>query len=381
MTPNTQKPLKILLDPQVFYQEFGGISRLFVEVYIRLKQSRDVQIDLPLIYSANGYLKAHQIRPSLASKLLCNRLVSKLALKLMKPETLLGLNWAYMRFKLKTKRYDVVLSTYYDGYFLDLLTPDTRLIVTVFDLIHENYLYREWDVTPILEQKKAMFQAAKGFIAISNNTKMDLLASYPGIKPEEVEVVWLASGLKRPTMPPIGLDLPKRYVLFIGNRDSYKQFKWMVSKIAPWMRQNGVSLVCNGGGRFWDHERDLLEELQIDAWVKHTSFSDDDLAHLYAQAIALIYPSQYEGFGLPVVEAMGCGCPVLVNPNSSLPEVAGDAALYFQYNDNSLPENLDKLLYVPFREMCVQKGFQQSRQFSWDKTAEGYLQVIKGVSV
>jgi glycosyltransferase involved in cell wall biosynthesis len=381
MTPNTKKPIKILLDPQVFYQEFGGISRLFVEVYIRLKQSRDVDIDLPLIYSANGYLKAHQIRPSLVSKLLCNRLVSKLALKLVKLETLLGLNWAYMRFKLKTKRYDVVLSTYYDGYFLDLLKPDTRLIVTVFDLIHENYLYREWDVTPILDQKKAMFQAANRFIAISISTKMDLLANYPTINPDHVEVVWLASGLKRPTNSPIGMDLPKWYVLFIGNRDSYKQFNWMVRKIAPWMRLNGVALVCNGGGPFWDHERALLEELEIDAWVKHTSFSDDDLAHLYAQAIALVYPSQYEGFGLPVVEAMGCGCPVLVNANSSLPEVAGDAALYFQYTDNSLPENLDQLLDSPTRDRYVQKGFQQSCQFSWDKTAEGYLKVIKGVSV
>jgi glycosyltransferase involved in cell wall biosynthesis len=78
---------------------------------------------------------------------------------------------------------------------------------------------------------------------------------------------------------------------------------------------------------------------------------------------------------------MGCGCPVLVNANSSLPEVAGDAALYFQYTDNSLPENLDQLLDNQIREIYVQKGFQQSLQFSWDKTAEGYLKVIKGVSV
>lgn len=126
----------------------------------------------------------------------------------------------------------------------------------------------------------------------------------------------------------------------------------------------------------------MIGELDIAAQVSQQNFQDDELAHYYKKALFFVYPSEYEGFGIPVLESMACGCPMILTNHSSFPEVAGDAGLYFELNHTTdLTNKMTMFLEDPnLREAYSLKGLEQVKRFSWEKTAMDSLSIYKAVS-
>lgn len=265
---------------------------------------------------------------------------------------------------------DLFISTYYTT---PLSTPS---ILMVHDMIPE--LIRLDLQEPCWQEKYYSILYANRYICVSQNTANDLLKFYPHIDKSLVNVIYngidetfeTASdseilGIKQK----LGIKLP--YFLLVGSRMSLKGYKNTIlffKALAKWEDSQKIAVVCVGG------EPELEKELSVlaDAVKIHLVRVDDrDLRAIYSGAIALIYPSLYEGFGLPILEAMACGCPVITCRNSSLPEVAGDAAIYVdEYDVAEMIQAIEQIQIPIVRQKLIQTGLKQAQKFSWNMMAD-----------
>lgn len=236
-------------------------------------------------------------------------------------------------------------------------------VLTVHDLIHEKF-YTGFRRYLHIYQKKKAIKNASHIIAVSENTKNDLLSFYPKIKEENISVIYNGVSEQFTCIQ----SNHENYFLYIGSREKYKNFKSIVQLLTTF---NDYKLVIVGSKLSKEETRHLNIFLNK-RWILHTGLSNVELNILYNKAFALLYPSSYEGFGIPLLEAMRAGCPFIALKNSSIPEVAGDAGIL-----------LDKLtidsLSTAFanikanREAIKNRGFIQSKKFSWDKT---YIETV-----
>ena len=242
--------------------------------------------------------------------------------------------------------YDIFHPTYYNNYFLKYLGKKLY-VVTVFDMIHEKYpdLFLKSDKTRLL--KKKLIKKAAKIIAISENTKKDIKNIY-NVEDKMIEVIHLGSSIDL-KLSEIGgnYKLPPRYLLFIGKRSHYKNFDRFIKAVAPILIDfKDIRVVCGGGESFSKEEKRLFSQLKIEGKIHHFTFhNDSQLIALYKNALFFVYPSLYEGFGIPILEAFNCSCPVLLSNTSSFPEIAADAAEYFNPEDiNSIHETIRKTI-------------------------------------
>jgi glycosyltransferase involved in cell wall biosynthesis len=145
-----------------------------------------------------------------------------------------------------------------------------------------------------------------------------------------------------------------------------------MSSIAPLMKKHkNMEVICTGNKYFSDSERALIDSLNLSKRVSQYSVSDDLLFELYKKATVFVFPSLYEGFGIPILEAFSAGCPVACSNKGSLPEVAGDAAVFFDPKDeDSICNAVDQLISdKAFRNGLINKGYERLRNFSWKETA------------
>lgn len=177
------------------------------------------------------------------------------------------------------------------------------------------------------------------------------------------------------------LALPHTYLLFVGTLEPRKNLDLIIEALGR-IRED-VPLVLTGwkgwGEKPW---MDKAKEYNIDTNIYLTGYIDEQsLACLYSGAQALLYPSKYEGFGLPVLEAMACGCPVICSDAASLPEVGGDAALYVDPHDpDSLLEAITRIVHdSELRQTMREKGLEQTRRFSWKDAAERTIEVFRKI--
>jgi glycosyltransferase involved in cell wall biosynthesis len=203
----------------------------------------------------------------------------------------------------------------------------------------------------------------------SVSTKRDL-EHIVGISEERCEAVYAGTFLgATPRQKGVGNKYGK-YFLAVGGLDPHKEFDKTLSTYLHAIRDQGGQLVVVGSKS--DGVKPHWERLLSEAGITSVHFlgfiSDQELADLYSEAIGLVFPSRYEGFGFPILEAMVCGCPVITRRNSSLEEVGGDVALYIE--DDSL-ESLMKLLFHDerLRENLRIKGRQRASQFTWEEVA------------
>ena len=171
---------------------------------------------------------------------------------------------------------------------------------------------------------------------------------------------------------------PKNYMLFVGTLEPRKNLGVLIKALAR--MKNKVPLILAGwqgwGDKQWLSE---IRSLQLEQRIYIANYVDEEtLASLYSGASAFVYPSVYEGFGLPVLEAMACGCPVICSRVASLPEVAGDAALYFSPHDpDELAHRLDMVVEdSAVKNNLIERGVHRARQFSWQKTAAQTLSLF-----
>ena len=279
---------------------------------------------------------------------------------------------------LKKQGFDVFHPTYYEDYFLNYLRG-VPFVLTIYDMIHE--LFPEHyinDKTSMLKEK--LFHLASQVIAISEITKRDIMEIY-NVSGENISVVHLADSLidLNGTSQTLREKLPKRYIFFVGERTRYKNFQFFVKAIAGLLKQDqNLQLVCSGAP-FNKSELDLFDFLSIAPKISHYFASDAELKCLYSNAEAFIFPSLYEGFGIPGLEAFACNCPVLLSQSGALPEIGGEAAIFFNPKSAlEISNAVKKVIYDSnLRQTLIQKGKERLRLFSWNNTVKKTIEVYK----
>lgn len=367
--------MKVLYDYQIFVQQnYGGISRYFCELIERFKKEKSINSILGLKFSNNYYLKSiYEDKYS--------GFFSKLNFKGSKRVEHF-LNYNYTVRMLKKMNYEVFHPTYYDPYFLKYI-GNKPFVLTVYDMIHELYphLFKSNDRT--VENKRLLIKKANKIIAISESTKRDIIKLY-NIPQEKIEVIHLSSSLKlNPNCTNAIVDnLPDRFILFVGKRAGYKNFDLFIEAVSQILKEDkDLKLLSVGGGVFSKKELDMLSDLNIKDKVIHITTDDDTLSMVYKKALIFVFPSLYEGFGIPILEAFNCECPVALSNSSSFPEVAGEAGIYFDpTNKVSIKESIIQVIYdKKLQNELREKGKLQSQKFSWEKAANKTKQLYSGL--
>ncbi len=277
----------------------------------------------------------------------------------------------------RTERADVFISTYYT------YPSRCRTLLYVHDMIPEvlgwNLDEAHW------REKRNAIRHASSYVCVSQNTASDLRRLYPQDLEKPLAVV--THGVDRAFYPENAreirriaqvLGLPRHYFVIVGPREAYKNAELVFRAAAKLERTSDLALLCVGGAPVLEPE---LRELSTALTTRVARLSDPDLRAAYSGASALLYVSKYEGFGLPILEAMACGCPVVTCDNSSQREVAGDAALYVDDGDpDALAEAMHQVLENGCRERLITLGRERSAQFDWSHTAaaaERAVQILR----
>lgn len=364
--------ITVEFDDQIFStQARGGISRYFFELMKAYEQdpSLGVEVERNWRYTVNDYIlaagMAEPVRLGSTKKRLGRRVSGSVAL---------ALNSGPRR-----SAAQLVHATYYRGFRLP--PPGRPMVVTVHDMIPELLPQYSGRRNPHCAKRKYL-RRADAVICVSESTKRDLVHAW-GEEYRECAVVPLAVdfGYWSKARPSHGL--PSDYLLFVGDRKGYKDFRTLADAFSVLRRRHpDLWLVAIGGGSFTSRERRHLDELSIRDRVVQVTPSDDGLASAYAGARAFVFPSRYEGFGLPTLEAMASGTPVVLARSSSHIEVGGNAAAFFDPGDaRNLHETLIRILAdEEYRGQLARKGRERARSFNWSRvagmTAEVYSSLL-----
>lgn len=338
---------KVLYSHDIFSaQHIGGISRYIFELFIRNENAT-----IPLLYSENLYLNFYRKRPNFKGKFRIIRLLNEIK----------------ERLALRSGIFDI----YHASYYKRIKIPQsTAFIITIHDMIHEIYAtsyFKNDSKTSHLKRLNCL--QADGIIAISNQTKSDLINIF-NIQANKIRVIYQAHSLKKPRNATLTQNLPKDYILFVGGRGGYKNFANFAKAIAlihnlyPHIRAFCV------GSEFSNDENALLESLKIKGIFTTHLAKECELYAIYHNAICFVFPSFYEGFGIPILEAFFAQTPTLLSDIAVFREIAKNAALYFNPHDEiSIAESIIKILQnKALSRRKIALANKRLADFSWERT-------------
>lgn len=264
------------------------------------------------------------------------------------------------------ERADLFISTYYTT---PLTTPS---VFMAYDMIPE-VLGGNLD-EPMWREKHHAIRHASAYISISENTAKDLAEYFPPISVDSITVAHcgVSSTYTPATLEEIQqfrtkYGIYKPYFILVGISTGYKNGELFFKAFSQLSTAQGFELVCTGISAFFMSE---FRQYTAGVVVHTLNLNDQELKAAYSGAVALVYPSIYEGFGLPILEALACGCPVITCPNASIPEVAGETALYVSDDDvDGLTDALCEVQKLKVREFLIEAGLEQAKKFSWSKMA------------
>jgi len=338
--------MKVCFDHQIFSgQERGGIAKYFAQLACLLP-TQGCEVVLPFAFTTNRHYfefggKALIGVPHFRGNFRVCNLLNR-----------------YRR--IGRSRFDVWHATYYDGSVIDRFGAD-RLVSTLHDMTPE-LMPGEFQVNPHLD-KERYARLSKRLIAVSQWTRDDACRLY-GIDPAKIDVIHHGIDLADRTTAEI--DLPDRFILFVGSRLGYKNFDRLLLAFARLAaRHPDLKLLCVGAQPFSAAEIARIAELKLGG-VLAMRASDAQLRHVMSRAAALVYPSLYEGFGLPLLEAMAQGCCMAVADASCFPEIAQDAAAYFDPLDPAaMADTIDRMLNdLALRKRLIGRGTARVKDFS-----------------
>lgn len=272
---------------------------------------------------------------------------------------------------------DIFISTYYTT---PISTPSTFV---AYDMIPE--VNGEDLNLPMWKEKHYAIEQASAYIAISENTARDLAKFFPHIPLKDITIAYC--GVAKTFSPSSGekvnsfktkYGISKPYFIIVGAGGSYqsdtKNGILFFKAFSQLFAKQGFEIVCVGSSSGLDNE---FRNYTSGSVVHVLYLNDDELSAAYSGAVALIQPSKYEGFGLPILEALACGCPVITCPNASIPEVAGEAALYVNDDDvDGLANALCEVQKPEVRKLLIAAGFEQAKKFSWSSMAKTISSVL-----
>lgn len=358
---------KILYDNQMFtLQRFGGVTRYFADLMYNLPAGEFESL-LPMRYCENHYVTetyGHEFKNfSFPKNYRLRRRLYELANSIIAQKAV------------KSEEYDIFHPTYYNPYFLATIEKRQKpLVLTIHDMTFERFPQNVLIYDRTVQQKKKLISKADHIIAVSENTKKDIVEIL-GVSPSKISVVYHGYRSVDEMVP----QLFERYILFVGERKGYKNFlPWLLSVSEMLAADSDLKVVCTGKP-FTKAELSLFAGLGIAGRLVHISANDAQMASLYRYALCLVFPSLYEGFGIPILEAFANGCPVCLSNASCFPEVAGDAALYFNPDSaQSMRDTMKELLASQaLRDELRAKGALRGREFSIEKMVEGTCNVYR----
>lgn len=373
-----QKPIKVLFDSQIYdLQTFGGISRMFVDLHNQLNKNEIVDN-----FTGSGVARGkYNIVDSSFSVLNTNNIY----LKQTKPYNIdkNGNNREYTIDLLKKGDFDIFYPTFFDTYFIPYLNGKP-FVMSIHDMIPELYpqFFSRNDMQIV--GKKIMAQEAAAIEVPTETTKKDVIRLL-GV--DEKKIFVIGRGYDETLGNNITNDkiFDFKYILYVGQRNAYKRFDWFVKYLSEFLNEHtDIKLVCTGR-EFDQRELQLFNEYNIANNVIHIYANDNDLARLYRDAMCFVYSSEYEGFGIPILEAYKMNCIALLNENDEcFREVTDNKGAFFDLSENysNLNEVLNKILNLSKEErksiLEIQKEILS--KYSWEKTADKLADIFKNVN-
>jgi glycosyltransferase involved in cell wall biosynthesis len=366
--------MNVTYDHEIFIiSKFGGASRYFVEMISRMAEKENVDASVFMGYFINEYglenfkdrfvnFKGKKYTEFKRSKMFAFHLD----------------NFLFKSF-LKGSNPDIYHTTYYK--YLASSYKGKR-IMTVLDMMHELMptAFSKFDKSA--EWKKEAVKKVDGIVSISHATKKDLMRIY-NVPEEKIKVIHLANSMN--TDVKTERIVKEDYLLYVGGRWIYKNFRLLLDVFAstPYLKNN-FKVVAYGGGKFSAEELEYMDKLGIKDKVIFDTGPDEKLANYYKYASVFVYPSKYEGFGVPLLEAMYMDCPIVASNISSIPEIGGPACLYFNPDSpDDLKEKLEMILTKEdVRNDLLNKAKKWRKNFSWQKTTDetyDYYKQILGI--
>lgn len=365
--------MKIAYDYEIFtMQRYGGISRYFVKLAEHLGHlEQETKIFAPL--HQNKYL-ASVPKPFVSGRSV-NEFPRKTGRVIKYANSIIAnrqiINW----------KPDILHQTYFSGSkFREKKCP---VVITVHDMIDELFPDFMGINTKTSRDKKIAIKNADHIICISENTKRDVIellniceskisVVHHGVDTPNISTTILHTSLASSDQP---------YILYVGARGGYKNFKGLLKAVAQSPKlKNDFRIIAFGGGALSRHEREEVENCGLDdCQVLHVSGDDSLLKTYYENASVFCYPSLYEGFGMPPLEAMSAGCPVVSSNTSSMPEVISDAAEFFNPEDiECFAQAIEAVVYSAERRAdLVARGYMRVHALSWNKCAQQTLNVYE----
>ena len=248
-------------------------------------------------------------------------------------------------------------------YFTENINNKIPKIFTVYDMTVEKYPDLFLDSEKQTHVKRACCEKADHIISISHSTKHDLVNMF-GIDSDKISVIHLGAEFVTPADYPLITKNP--FILYVGSRYEYKNFKSLLQAYSRSKSKDDFDLVCFGPSKFNTEELNFIHDLNITGSVHHVTGSNDLLAQYYTESKLLVYPSMYEGFGLPIIEAMLYKTPVLCAKNSSLEEIGKHYVTYIDFDD--FPSQIDFILScIADNSFVVPNSYSYANQFTWKK--------------
>jgi glycosyltransferase involved in cell wall biosynthesis len=352
--------MKILFDYQIFLlQKYGGISTYYSNLIEGINKHSSLAKIIAPVYISEIIEDKNKIGKKISR-------IPKFSTKIL--TRLDDLLFEFFARKIKPQ---IIHHTYYNKIYN---FNNIKKITTVYDLIHEKFYNKS-------NMKINSIKKSDKIICISNHTKNELL-NYYNLKEENTDVVYLASKFSGNVKSKKEKNIDP-YILFVGERSKYKNFTNFIKSISrSKLLKNKIKIVCFGYYPFSKVELELFNSEGIaNENISFVSGDDELLKKLYINSMALVYPSHYEGFGLPILEAMSLGCPVACSKTSSIPEVAGDAANYFDPKDiENMTNSIEDIVFSnEKRQLLINKGYIQNKKFSWGSCVSDTLEVYKSV--
>ena len=346
----------ILFEHSIFlHQKMGGISKY--------------------IYNLNKYLNKYNFHSFIYSPLTINDNLEKKnknniffikfkKIPFMFTKIFYAINNILTLIKISIYKPNIFHYSYYNNFFSRIVNKPS--VLTVYDLIHEKLKSKNYKF-----YKNKLLKKVNKIICISNQTKKDLIKYY-NVSANKISVIHLGINQK------IISSKKKNFILFVGHREGYKNFDNLIRAYSKSKYlKNKYKLIVFGLNNFNEYEKNLFKKYNVTENIIYKNGNDNYLNALYSQATVFVFPSYHEGFGLPILEAMRCGCPITCSNIEVFKEISNNSCVYFDpKNTLSIKRSIEKIVKSKkLQKKLIKKGYSNIKKFTWEKCAKETIKV------